>query len=116
MTAIRCLIVALACSASLSALGQTHPMPSASEYSASILPSRDGVVSWKTLSHVRLVKENGKTAVFITHSISEALEIGDRIIVLRRPAQIALDLPLKTATTEAERETIRSQIHTILAA
>ena len=59
MTAIRCLIVALACSASLSALGQTHPMPSASEYSASILPSRDDVVSWKTLSHVRLVKENG---------------------------------------------------------
>ncbi len=27
----------------------------------------------------RLVKENGKTAVFITHSINEALEIGDRI-------------------------------------
>jgi NitT/TauT family transport system ATP-binding protein len=65
---------------------------------------------------VRLVKENGKTAVFITHSISEALEIGDRIVVLRRPARIALDLPLKTAITEAERETIRGQIHTILAA
>ncbi|MEA2821918.1 MAG: NitT/TauT family transport system ATP-binding protein [Bradyrhizobium sp.] len=31
---------------------------------------------------VRLVKENGKTAVFITHSISEALEIGDRIVVM----------------------------------
>src|SRR3954468_16839596 len=65
---------------------------------------------------VRLVKENGKTAVFITHSISEALEIGSRLVVLRRPARIALDLPLKTAITEAERETIRGQIHTILAA
>ena len=41
---------------------------------------------------VRLVKENGKTAVFITHSISEALEIGDRIVVLKRPAMIAYDV------------------------
>ncbi len=41
---------------------------------------------------VRLVKENGKTAVFITHSISEALEIGDRIVVLQRPAVIAYDV------------------------
>ena len=34
---------------------------------------------------VRLVKENGKTAVFITHSINEALEIGDRIVVPLQP-------------------------------
>jgi len=34
---------------------------------------------------VKLVKENGKTAVFITHSINEALEIGDRIVVFKRP-------------------------------
>jgi NitT/TauT family transport system ATP-binding protein len=65
---------------------------------------------------VRLVKENGKTAVFITHSISEALEIGDRIVVLTRPARIALDLPLTSAVTDAERQTIRGQIQTILAA
>jgi len=30
--------------------------------------------------------------VFITHSISEALEIGDRIVVLKRPAMIAYDV------------------------
>ena len=41
---------------------------------------------------VRLVKENSKTAVFITHSISEALQIGDRIVVLKRPAMIAYDV------------------------
>ena len=41
---------------------------------------------------VKLVKENGKTAVFITHSIREALEIGDRIVVLKRPAMIAYDV------------------------
>jgi NitT/TauT family transport system ATP-binding protein len=64
---------------------------------------------------VRLVKENGKTAVFITHSISEALEIGDRIVVLKRPANIALDLPLSGATTNSEKEAIRNRIQTVLA-
>ena len=63
---------------------------------------------------VRLVKENGKTAVFITHSINEALEIGDRIVVLKRPANIAVDLPLSATTTGAEKEAIRSQIQGVL--
>jgi NitT/TauT family transport system ATP-binding protein len=64
----------------------------------------------------RLVKENGKTAVFITHSINEALEIGDRIVVLKRPANIAVDLPLTSQTTVTEKEAIRNQIQTVLAA
>jgi NitT/TauT family transport system ATP-binding protein len=64
----------------------------------------------------RLVKENGKTAVFITHSINEALEIGDRIVVLKRPANIAVDLPLTSETTVTEKEVIRNQIQTVLAA
>jgi len=64
----------------------------------------------------RLVKENGKTAVFITHSISEALEIGDRIVVLKRPANIAVDLPLTSETTVSEKEAIRNQIQAVLAA
>jgi NitT/TauT family transport system ATP-binding protein len=64
---------------------------------------------------VKLVKENGKTAVFITHSINEALEIGDRIVVLKRPANIALDVPLSAATTDAEKEAIRHCIQGVLA-
>jgi NitT/TauT family transport system ATP-binding protein len=64
----------------------------------------------------RLVKENGKTAVFITHSINEALEIGDRIVVLKRPANIAVDLPLTAETTVTEKEAIRNQIQAVLAA
>jgi NitT/TauT family transport system ATP-binding protein len=64
---------------------------------------------------VRLVRENGKTAVFITHSISEAFEIGDRIVVLKRPANIALDLPLRSGTSEREKEDIRQRIHAALA-
>jgi NitT/TauT family transport system ATP-binding protein len=65
---------------------------------------------------VRLVKENGKTAVFITHSISEALEIGDRIVVLKRPAMIAYDVSFDGDTGEAERDLIRSRIGDVLAA
>jgi NitT/TauT family transport system ATP-binding protein len=65
---------------------------------------------------VRLVRENGKTAVFITHSINEALEIGDRIVVLKRPANIAIDLPLTSATPVAEKEAMRHQIQSVLAA
>ena len=65
---------------------------------------------------VKLVKENGKTAVFITHSINEALEIGDRIVVLKRPANIAIDIPLTPAATQESKEAIRSQIQHVLAA
>ncbi|HLZ05324.1 MAG TPA: ATP-binding cassette domain-containing protein [Bradyrhizobium sp.] len=65
---------------------------------------------------VRLVRESGKTAVFITHSINEALEIGDRIVVLKRPATIAIDLPLSAATPLVEKEAIRHQIQSVLAA
>jgi NitT/TauT family transport system ATP-binding protein len=64
---------------------------------------------------VRLVKENGKTAVFITHSISEALEIGDRIVVLKRPARIAYDVSFDVGTGREERELIRSRIGDVLA-
>jgi NitT/TauT family transport system ATP-binding protein len=65
---------------------------------------------------VRLVKENGKTAVFITHSISEALEIGDRIVVMKRPAMIAYDVSFDGGTDREERELIRSRIGDVLAA
>jgi NitT/TauT family transport system ATP-binding protein len=64
---------------------------------------------------VRLVKENGKTAVFITHSISEALEIGDRIVVLKRPAMIAYDVSFDGDTDAAERDVIRGRIGAVLA-
>ncbi|MET0220496.1 MAG: ABC transporter ATP-binding protein [Tardiphaga sp.] len=64
---------------------------------------------------VRLVKENGKTAVFITHSISEALEIGDRIVVLKRPAMIAYDVSFNADTSAEERALIRTRIGEVLA-
>jgi NitT/TauT family transport system ATP-binding protein len=65
---------------------------------------------------VKLVRDNGKTAVFITHSINEALEIGDRLVVLRRPATIAVDISLTAATAATDKEAIRQQIQDVLAA
>jgi NitT/TauT family transport system ATP-binding protein len=65
---------------------------------------------------VKLVRDNGKTAVFITHSINEALEIGDRLVVLKRPATIAVDISLAATAAATDREAIRQQIQTVLAA
>ena len=62
-----------------------------------------------------LVRENGKTAVFITHSINEALQIGDRILVLRPPAKVALDIRLNRTMAREEQDAIRTRIQTILA-
>ncbi|MBS0532236.1 MAG: ABC transporter ATP-binding protein [Proteobacteria bacterium] len=64
---------------------------------------------------LKLVKENGKTAVFITHSINEALEIGDRLVVLKRPATIALDVSLQRNCTIENKEAIRGRIQDVLA-
>ena len=61
---------------------------------------------------VALVRQNRKTAVFITHSISEALQVGDRIVVLRRPARIAYDVRVSGADAHAA---IRQRIQEILA-
>ena len=62
-----------------------------------------------------LVRENGKTAVFITHSINEALDVGDRIVLLRRPAKVALDEPIARAMPRAGRDDLRARIEAILA-
>lgn len=63
-----------------------------------------------------LVRENGKTAVFITHSINEALQIGDRVIVMTRPARVAYDVRLDADTRGGQDGAIRSRIQEVLAA
>jgi NitT/TauT family transport system ATP-binding protein len=64
----------------------------------------------------RLVRENGKTAVFITHSINEALQIGRRVIVMTRPAKIAYDVRLGSDTRAEQNDVIRAHIQDVLAA
>jgi NitT/TauT family transport system ATP-binding protein len=62
-----------------------------------------------------LVRENGKTAVFITHSINEALAIGDRIVVMTRLARIAYDVRLPREAGSEQHQVIRARIQGILA-
>lgn len=63
---------------------------------------------------VRLVRQNGKTAVFITHHINEALEIGDRILVFHRPARIAYEARLGESATDADRRNVQDRILEVL--
>ncbi|HEY1309713.1 MAG TPA: ABC transporter ATP-binding protein [Pseudolabrys sp.] len=62
---------------------------------------------------VRLVRQSNKTAVFITHQINEAMEIGDRVMVFHRPARIAYETRLR-GTTDAARRAIREDIMRVL--
>jgi NitT/TauT family transport system ATP-binding protein len=63
---------------------------------------------------VRLVKQNGKTAVFITHHINEAMEIGDRILVFHRPARIAYEARMDEAAKTIGSQAIRDEILKVL--
>jgi NitT/TauT family transport system ATP-binding protein len=64
---------------------------------------------------LRLVQQNGKTAMFVTHHINEAMEIGDRILVFHRPARIALEIALTRDADAASRAQAREQILQVLA-
>jgi NitT/TauT family transport system ATP-binding protein len=63
---------------------------------------------------VRLVKQNGKTAVFITHHINEAMDVGDRIMVFHRPARIAYEARLDAAAKGEGRQGIQDEILKVL--
>lgn len=43
---------------------------------------------------LKLVRETKKTALFITHDIEEAMELGDRVLVLGKPAHLLMDIRL----------------------
>ncbi len=65
---------------------------------------------------VRLVRQNNKTAVFITHQINEAMEIGDRVMVFHRPARIAYEARLTAETPPEVRRTMQEDIMRVLSA
>ena len=60
---------------------------------------------------VRLVRQNNKTAVFITHQINEAMEIGDRVLVCHRPARIAFEARMDAAARDGGRQAIQDADH-----
>jgi NitT/TauT family transport system ATP-binding protein len=63
---------------------------------------------------LKLVRQNGKTSVFITHHINEAMEVGDRIMVFHRPARIAYETRLDGTTRETARDEVRQNIMDVL--
>jgi NitT/TauT family transport system ATP-binding protein len=63
---------------------------------------------------VRLVKQAGKTAVFITHHINEAMDVGDRILVFQRPARIAYQARMDAGSKGAGRQAIQDEIIKVL--
>ncbi len=64
---------------------------------------------------LRLVRDSAKTALFVTHSIDEALEVGDRIMVLRRPAQIAFEAKAGGEIAPDHKAELRAEILKFLA-
>jgi NitT/TauT family transport system ATP-binding protein len=65
---------------------------------------------------VRLVRQSNKTALFITHQINEAMEIGDRVLVFHRPARIAYEARLGSGMTEEAHRSVNDDIMRVLAA
>ena len=61
-----------------------------------------------------LLRQTGATSIFITHSIDEALQLGERLMVFERPARIAYEAVLRRDMGEAEREAVRGRIRQVL--
>ena len=59
---------------------------------------------------VDLVRGNAKTGVVITHSIAEALSIGDRILVLRPPGHVADDIAVPPEPDTAQLAVLRQRV------
>src|SRR5699024_1295218 len=65
--------------------------------------------------YVKLIKEEGKTGVFITHSIEEALTIGAREAVFRAPGHVAAELEVAEQLGEPEVGSMRRGIGEVMA-
>lgn len=65
-----------------------------------------------TLRHEfrRLVKETNKTGVFVTHSIKEAIDIGDRIMVFRAPGHVVAEFTVKDAVQAFGEDGLKQRI------
>jgi NitT/TauT family transport system ATP-binding protein len=61
---------------------------------------------------LELVRETRKTAVFITHDIDEAIELGNRVLVLGKPARLLMDLAIaeEVKSNTGTREELKMRI------
>jgi NitT/TauT family transport system ATP-binding protein len=55
----------------------------------------DAITARSLREHLQqLWQQSGKTVLFVTHDIMEAVQLSDRIIVLRHGGQIHADIPI----------------------
>jgi NitT/TauT family transport system ATP-binding protein len=64
---------------------------------------------------VKLVKEEGKTGVFITHSIEEALTMGERVLVFRAPGHVAAEFEVPDELSSDELARYRTRVRNVMA-
>lgn len=93
VTSMRSIAIALAatCASAAFALNTSVPgsgLPTASDYSTSMLPERAGVVSWKTLAQVEPVKQGDR----MVPEFSKAILALDRSDVKLQGFMIPLDI------------------------
>ena len=63
-----------------------------------------------------LLRETGATSIFITHSIDEALQLGERLMVFERPARIAYETRLSADMGDGARADVGHRIRQVLSA
>jgi NitT/TauT family transport system ATP-binding protein len=65
---------------------------------------------------LELVYSTKKTAVFVTHQLDEAIEIGDRIVVFGKPAKVLADMRVDPSVKEDQSkiQRMRQEIQGIL--
>ena len=63
-----------------------------------------------------LATGSNRTLLFITHSIEEAFALGTRVIVMRRPGQVASELVVPPDTSPARIAELRAQVLETMAA
>jgi NitT/TauT family transport system ATP-binding protein len=64
---------------------------------------------------VKLVREEGKTGVFITHSIEEALTMGERVLVFRAPGHVSAEIAVPEQLESAELSRYRALVRRAMA-
>ena len=63
---------------------------------------------------LQLIKETGKTCLVVTHNIREAIEIGQRMIVLGKPCCAILDQEIPQFSSEKEKSGYEDRILSII--
>jgi len=57
-----------------------------------------------------------RTLLFVTHSIEEAFELGTRVLIMRRPGQVAAELDVPHAASPSDLAALRARILATMAA